>query len=490
MKFLALVLPLLFVSLPVLAIPELMSYQGRILKGDGSPIQYNQVIFNFMVTDPSGQYVIWEELSKPVDMTNSNGTFDVVIGAGAQTYPDINLKGINQQYWTDFSLLDAFDNSKKFYCKNSTLPNCYQAVAGHIRRLRVQFWDGVAWRRISPDLEVRSTPFAGYAAQAEKLSGKTLNEFILKDQLPHCSDGSFLKWSSSAMAFLCEPVNITQSSSLPAQAGQAGKILSTDGTQAVWISSGSGGVSSVAAASTFGNPLSVSGTAAVSLDISKSSATTNGYLSSVDWDRFDKKQNNNAELSALGGIALTGFLQRTGIGSYATVGISTPLVVSGNNLGLSFSNSLKLNASNQLEVDFAATATAGKAVQANDPRLPSTACAADKKMRWDGSTWQCELASIFPQWKKVNANYTTSAGDLLLVDTSVSAISITLPASPSIGDTVSVVDMSGTLDVRGLSILRGGSRVMGLEEDMTVSTPYISFSLVYSDATYGWRVQW
>jgi hypothetical protein len=43
--------------------------------------------------------------------------------------------------------------------------------------------------------------------------------------------------------------------------------------------------------------------------------------------------------------------------------------------------------------DFATTSTAGKVVQANDARLPSSTCASGNKNRWDGSAWVCETDS-------------------------------------------------------------------------------------------------
>ena len=35
------------------------------------------------------------------------------------------------------------------------------------------------------------------------------------------------------------------------------------------------------------------------------------------------------------------------------------------------------------------TSSAGKVVEANDARLPASACAAGNKMMWNGSAWSC-----------------------------------------------------------------------------------------------------
>lgn len=216
---------ILLMSFEVLASPNSLNYQGRILKTDGTPLEYEAVIFNFKIMDPSGQYVLWEENANPIDMTGSKGLFDVPLGEGSRTFPDTNIANIDSSYWTNFSLIQSFDNTHSFYCKGSTLPSCYSPVGGDMRLLRVRFWDGVAWRQISPDTKIRSVPYSAFAESAEKLAGKSLNEFILKATIPNCGAGSFLTWSTATQSFGCSFVSVSSGDITSVDAGKLTGVL-------------------------------------------------------------------------------------------------------------------------------------------------------------------------------------------------------------------------------------------------------------------------
>jgi len=60
---------------------------------------------------------------------------------------------------------------------------------------------------------------------------------------------------------------------------------------------------------------------------------------------------------------------------------------------------------------------------------------------------------------------------------------LTLPASPSAGNTVTVSNMSGAVTA---TIARNSQPIMALAEDLTVDLDGAGFTLVYSDATRGW----
>ena len=64
-------------------------------------------------------------------------------------------------------------------------------------------------------------------------------------------------------------------------------------------------------------------------------------------------------------------------------------------------------------------------------------------------------------------------------------ITLTLPASPTAGDTVAISEMGGNADN---IIGRNGSNIQSLAEDMTIDTAYASFQLQYVDATIGWAI--
>ena len=85
-----------------------------------------------------------------------------------------------------------------------------------------------------------------------------------------------------------------------------------------------------------------------------------------------------------------------------------------------------------------------------------------------------------------SADYTATNKDFIYADTSSASFTITLPSSPGTNDRVSVVDAKSSFDKNSLVIARNGNTIMGLAEDMTVSTKNISLELMYHNND--WRL--
>lgn len=186
---------LLFASLCISsfawASPTTLTYQGRIVRSDGSPLIYDNVSFIFKITDPAGACVIYQEQFSGYDMTNSKGIFDVAIGTGSVIFPaDGSL-----------TVLDVFNNSQTFAC-NGGGGATYTPGISDGRKLRVQFHDGIGWQTITPDSTIRSVPFAGYAVSARKLGSYSATDFLLKAGLPTCAADTFLTWDGSHLTCL------------------------------------------------------------------------------------------------------------------------------------------------------------------------------------------------------------------------------------------------------------------------------------------------
>lgn len=90
--------------------------------------------------------------------------------------------------------------------------------------------------------------------------------------------------------------------------------------------------------------------------------------------------------------------------------------------------------------------------------------------------------------KMVTTTYTAASGEQLFVDTNSGAYTISLPASPAMGDIVRFYDIRKTFDSNALTIGRNGNLIQGDAADMTVDSEGAAFDLVYSGDTYGWRV--
>ena len=63
------------------------------------------------------------------------------------------------------------------------------------------------------------------------------------------------------------------------------------------------------------------------------------------------------------------------------------------------------------------------------------------------------------------------------------SLTLTLPATPTAGDWVTVQNSSGTTTA---VIARNGSNIMSLAENLTLDADFVSVTLVYADATRGW----
>ena len=105
------------------------------------------------------------------------------------------------------------------------------------------------------------------------------------------------------------------------------------------------------------------------------------------------------------------------------------------------------------------------------------------------------VSSVNGQTGAVTLN-TYTAPTVYVINSSATAVSnsvyvftanltLTLPASPSSGDSIKISNRSG---VATCVLARNGSNIMGAASDLTLDTASASFELIYSDATNGWVI--
>jgi hypothetical protein len=97
-----------------------------------------------------------------------------------------------------------------------------------------------------------------------------------------------------------------------------------------------------------------------------------------------------------------------------------------------------------------------------------------------------EKAVEYRKWRTVSAAETVQAGAKLFVETNGGAVTITLPASPAVGDEVSFVDSRYTFDSNALTVGRNSSKIANASSDLVVNTEGAAFGLVYSGSNVGW----
>jgi hypothetical protein len=94
-----------------------------------------------------------------------------------------------------------------------------------------------------------------------------------------------------------------------------------------------------------------------------------------------------------------------------------------------------------------------------------------------GISWQSSVKT---------SGFTAVAGEGYFCNTTSSAFTVTLPASPSAGNQVAVVDYAGTFDTNALLISPNGNKIEGGTSSLQLSGEREGVLLVYIDATQGW----
>lgn len=86
----------------------------------------------------------------------------------------------------------------------------------------------------------------------------------------------------------------------------------------------------------------------------------------------------------------------------------------------------------------------------------------------------------------INSNVTLAAGVRYFVDASA-ARTLTLPASPSVGDEIQIFDATGTAGTNNITVLRNSLKINGITDDALLNANGAAASFVYTGSTYGWR---
>jgi hypothetical protein len=86
-------------------------------------------------------------------------------------------------------------------------------------------------------------------------------------------------------------------------------------------------------------------------------------------------------------------------------------------------------------------------------------------------------------WSVKTANYTASAGDRIITDTTLGSFTITLPATPSAGDSVAIADGADWVTYP-VTVARNSNTIEGLSDNLVLDIPGIQVEFIYDGSTW------
>ena len=89
----------------------------------------------------------------------------------------------------------------------------------------------------------------------------------------------------------------------------------------------------------------------------------------------------------------------------------------------------------------------------------------------------------------ITANHSILPGEILLIDTTAGTeLTLTMPANPSQGDRINLIDAAGQCGTTKAVIARNGNKIANLAEDLDFDIKNASLELIYTGSSYGWSI--
>jgi outer membrane usher protein FimD/PapC len=95
--------------------------------------------------------------------------------------------------------------------------------------------------------------------------------------------------------------------------------------------------------------------------------------------------------------------------------------------------------------------------------------------------------SIWNTYTTASASAAVINRDQVFWDTTGGVCTATLPATPSLGATVRLIDFKGTWGTNKLVIARNGNKIQGASADLDLTVPWDSLTLVF-DGVDNWHL--
>ena len=165
--------------------PLQTTYQARIIKPDGEPLEVNSVHFKFTVLGPSTNCVLYSETFTGISLLNTRGLVSLSLGTGIA---DFNASGT-----ATFS--DVFNNtSPSLTCQNLTV---FNPQAHDDRKIVMQFNDGTGWQTL-PALSINAVPYAIFSYDTQRLGGVSSSAYVRHSTIPSCTGVQTLTYNNGS----------------------------------------------------------------------------------------------------------------------------------------------------------------------------------------------------------------------------------------------------------------------------------------------------
>ena len=89
-------------------------------------------------------------------------------------------------------------------------------------------------------------------------------------------------------------------------------------------------------------------------------------------------------------------------------------------------------------------------------------------------------------WVEKTDAYTLVAGDRIVLDTRDSALSLTLPASPTFSDEVSIIDGTNYAATNNVTVSGNGKKILASDSDFVINIDRASIDLMFYNDSQGW----
>ena len=122
--------------------------------------------------------------------------------------------------------------------------------------------------------------------------------------------------------------------------------------------------------------------------------------------------------------------------------------------------------------------------QANNARSQANTAYAQANVAYAQANTALDAANnAFPTINIVNTTAVTAVRSNHYILKNTNPTTVTLPATPNVGDLVWITVANGLLTN---NVGRNGNRIQSLQEDLTINLPNVAIQLRYADSSLGW----